>query len=70
MELVQDVDSSHLDDGGWEVDACLGLADRVYVSNVPEGIKEQWRGHTEILRTHREATQIRSLSSFALIAKS
>jgi SAM-dependent methyltransferase len=70
VEMVQDVDSSNLDDGRWEVDACLGFADRVYASSVPEGIKEQWRGHTDVLRTHRTATDIRSLSSFALIARS
>lgn len=70
--IVRDkaVDSSGIDDGGWEVGACLAhSAEEAAAYGLPSRLREGVRMQTEVLRVLREQGPVRSLPSYALVAE-
>lgn len=59
------VDSSDLDDGRWEVDACLGAS----VEGLPVRLRTAVETQRDVLRGLTSGRTVRSLDSYALIAE-
>lgn len=65
----QSLDSSDLDDGRWEVGACLSGSMRdIGVLNVPDKFRELIENQVQILRSLSERGSVASLPSFSIVA--